>query len=566
MALGVALLRLAMLLLNIYETMKVLKLPRPSARNSGQPTVRALSLRKRNMKGCLAVWIVWCCFMLYERMVERVVSLFIPFYDEFKSLVLLFLIFTRARGAEPIYLHIIRPLLKPYTSTVDALFDITRMFGDIVFVLSTYPFQVVSAWWHEILARFQTPIEDEAPGGLYAEVQQALNSISSCHPPSRRRSSGLPQDNDFAAMTAAQNAIHRPRVSAEGPDPGTRHEIWHPPRSAYQDEDDPTPNVESDESRRAREQADEWRQYPPFPSAYPATPLPAPSTLPSIAPRRFSPIAEDPPELERDFGASLPSLVEPLNRGSFGGASDKASTLRVRTRNGNSALTAAPDSTDEGEDEDEGEEEEEDDFDVTLQTPGPSDVLLTAPMTRSRAKSSSAEPRGEPILPSLLSRLTTDTSVSSASSSASGVGRKRPGDLVASGPVPRGRAAAHIPLLPLEDDSSAGGSSASVSSTSATDDDDDDEDEEGETGLSTSELASPLMRRGRVGAKTRSQPPPRRVQPRRGTRERELPAVAPPPPRRAEPATSSRRRAAVAEPEGPSVAPRPARRVPAKPK
>src|ERR1700712_4449659 len=105
MALIVPILRLMMLLLNIYDTFKVLKLPRPSARNSGQRTVRALSQRKRNMKGCLAVWIVWvrlsarprnvhtltyqqCCFMIYERMVEGIVSLFIPFYDEVKSLVL----------------------------------------------------------------------------------------------------------------------------------------------------------------------------------------------------------------------------------------------------------------------------------------------------------------------------------------------------------------------------------------------------------------------------------------------------------------------------------------------
>ncbi|KAJ7129151.1 hypothetical protein C8R44DRAFT_541225, partial [Mycena epipterygia] len=148
MALGVAILRLVMLLLNIYETLKVLKHPRRSARNSGQPTIRALSQRKRSMKGCLAVWIVWCCFMTYERMAEGIVSLFIPFYDEVKSLVLLFLILTRARGAEPIYLHVIRPLLKPYTSTVDAVFDVARMFGDIIFLLSTYPFHIVSTWWH----------------------------------------------------------------------------------------------------------------------------------------------------------------------------------------------------------------------------------------------------------------------------------------------------------------------------------------------------------------------------------------------------------------------------------
>ena len=69
------------------------------------------------MKGCLAVWIVWvssfhdnlsivptdfkqAALALYERMVEDFLSFFIPFYDELKSLVLLFLIVTRARVSQ----------------------------------------------------------------------------------------------------------------------------------------------------------------------------------------------------------------------------------------------------------------------------------------------------------------------------------------------------------------------------------------------------------------------------------------------------------------------------------
>ena len=38
-----------------------------------------------------------CCFMTYERLVEAIVSLFVPFYDEFKGIAILFLILTRAR-------------------------------------------------------------------------------------------------------------------------------------------------------------------------------------------------------------------------------------------------------------------------------------------------------------------------------------------------------------------------------------------------------------------------------------------------------------------------------------
>lgn len=44
---------------NLYYSFKTLKPPPPSSRNNGQPSVRAVSQRKRDMKGCLTIWIVW---------------------------------------------------------------------------------------------------------------------------------------------------------------------------------------------------------------------------------------------------------------------------------------------------------------------------------------------------------------------------------------------------------------------------------------------------------------------------------------------------------------------------
>ena len=58
----VPILRLAYLFLNIYDTYKVLKPPAPSARNGGQPSPRAVTQRKRDMKGIVTVWTVWVCF------------------------------------------------------------------------------------------------------------------------------------------------------------------------------------------------------------------------------------------------------------------------------------------------------------------------------------------------------------------------------------------------------------------------------------------------------------------------------------------------------------------------
>ncbi|KAK7696181.1 hypothetical protein QCA50_000832 [Cerrena zonata] len=143
MPLIVPALRILFTFLNVFETFKTLKMPPPSSRNGGNPTVRAMSQRKRSMKGCLTVWLVWCCFMLYERTVDSIIGMFIPFYNEFKSLVILFLLLTRARSAEPIFLHVIRPLIKPYVTTLDALLYITHQAGDLVILVASIPIEFV---------------------------------------------------------------------------------------------------------------------------------------------------------------------------------------------------------------------------------------------------------------------------------------------------------------------------------------------------------------------------------------------------------------------------------------
>jgi hypothetical protein len=64
--------------------------------------------------------------MIYERMAEKVVSILIPFYNEFKSLVLLFLIFTRARVCgfplhSIFFFMLCRRVLSLFTSISSAL-------------------------------------------------------------------------------------------------------------------------------------------------------------------------------------------------------------------------------------------------------------------------------------------------------------------------------------------------------------------------------------------------------------------------------------------------------------
>jgi len=64
MAPTVPILRLVYLFFNIYDTRKVLKAPAPSARNGGVPSSKAMTQRKRDMKGVMTIWIVWVCFKI----------------------------------------------------------------------------------------------------------------------------------------------------------------------------------------------------------------------------------------------------------------------------------------------------------------------------------------------------------------------------------------------------------------------------------------------------------------------------------------------------------------------
>jgi receptor expression-enhancing protein 5/6 len=59
MGIVVLTLRCYLVFQNVFITFKTLKPPPPSSRNNGQPSVRGLTQRKRDMKGCMAIWIVW---------------------------------------------------------------------------------------------------------------------------------------------------------------------------------------------------------------------------------------------------------------------------------------------------------------------------------------------------------------------------------------------------------------------------------------------------------------------------------------------------------------------------
>ncbi|KAF8806128.1 hypothetical protein BYT27DRAFT_7141663 [Phlegmacium glaucopus] len=502
MPLFVPILRLLMLFLNIYDSYKTLKDPPSSARNGGRPSVRAVSQRKRDMKGCLAVWIVWCCLVMYERFLESIVCLFIPFYDEFKSLVLLFLILTRARGAEPIYLHLVRPLIKPYTRTLDSTLELLLMIGDFVFALSTYPLHLALRWWHKRFGVHYEPLETDTQGGSSDDVgtselptsflasssgpqaeldarqpeaatvqlppkvvsetlpidqqQQLSNSArpynsgprfpntthnrnpeasSSTHPkketrrqrtvPSSQKDSKVATGNN-SSPTNMESAPLRERRRGEA---SSRPQIWYPPRSSYVDDgedqadltirpsDPSVPLRGSQEVTIAHEQQqlDEWRQYPPFPSAYPPTPLVVTSRLAAASIVRSStiypPIEEERPQ--QDFPKSLLPPREPLNPSPAGDLSDQSFTFGIPPYH----LTHRATTTDEADDSISTDDyEDEDEFNMTLRTPlQPLGSVRSQTVPRRLVSLAS----GSSAVPSRLSTLTTADDGSSLQSRSS---------------------------------------------------------------------------------------------------------------------------------------------------
>lgn len=262
----VPILRLLYLFLNIYDTYKVLKSPPPSARNAGQPSARAMTQRKRDMKGIMTIWIVWCCIATYEKAVDPLIIYF-PFYDEIKSIFILFFIVTRARGAEPVYLHVIRPLIKPHTQTVDTLLETTHLFGDFLVVLVSWPTQILYAWYNGLTFHFPWN---------YSVADEDLQSVSSDESrPQSRLKQRLQTHTRHRSSTNISTASAQDSV-----DGFSTNQIWYPPPPAYEEEDrsqarplpPPVPSLAPGLYPTTRS-PDEWRQYPNFPAAYPLSPV-----------------------------------------------------------------------------------------------------------------------------------------------------------------------------------------------------------------------------------------------------------------------------------------------------
>ncbi|KAF8341430.1 uncharacterized protein EI90DRAFT_2881623, partial [Cantharellus anzutake] len=145
MGLYLGLIRLAIVLSNVYWSFKSLKPPRLSRRGDA-PTARAIAARKREIKACLSVWIIWGCWIHAERVCDRSIGILIPFYEDMKAIFLSVFFLCRAAVAEPILLYFLRPLIKPYIVTIDWSLDIFTFFAGLITYLLCLPYRYVRTW------------------------------------------------------------------------------------------------------------------------------------------------------------------------------------------------------------------------------------------------------------------------------------------------------------------------------------------------------------------------------------------------------------------------------------
>ncbi|KAL5507906.1 hypothetical protein ACEPAH_5524 [Sanghuangporus vaninii] len=322
MAVIVPILRLYLLFLNVFETFKTLKPPRRSPR-TGEQTLRAVSQRKRDMKGCIAIWLVWCSCAVIEGMADTTVGLVMPFYNEIKGIIYLFQIITRARGAEPIYLHVMRPLVKPYVATLDYALELVHMLGDFITLLISIPFGFIINWWFPSASAPETssPASESESTASLPESQVERHELE--RKPARQasngngigsRTRGIRLASDSATgknSVSGPSSIARPNGIPQSKSDVTvnqKHKIWRPPANAGLDQGEynerpsnrrvvsdsatstnaastgsSTPPVsapsEFGETNMIVEEVEEWRRYPPFPSAYPTTPQVRPKAV-----------------------------------------------------------------------------------------------------------------------------------------------------------------------------------------------------------------------------------------------------------------------------------------------
>lgn len=259
------------------------------------------------------------------------------------------------------------------------------------------------------------------PNTLHSRNSEASSSTNPKKETRRQRTLPSSQKGSKVVTADSSSAVSPANVEGtrhrrEGGEASPRHQIWHPPRSSYIDDGEDQVDLtlrpsdlsvpskgSQEETFLAHEQKelDEWRQYPPFPSAYPPTPLVVTSRLAaaSIVRSNIYPALEE-ERSQQDFQKSLLPPREPLNPSPAGDSSDQSFTFGISPHLAHQATT-----TDEADDSISTDDyEDEDGFNTTLRTPlQPFGSIRSQLLPRRLASLAS----GSSAVPSRLSTLTT---------------------------------------------------------------------------------------------------------------------------------------------------------------
>lgn len=83
------------------------------------------SKRKAAVKSALTTVLIWNLFHKMEPLCDRTIAWFVPFYDSFKTLFLIWMLFTRSYGASILVYRFLSPMVRPYEPIIDAIFGLT---------------------------------------------------------------------------------------------------------------------------------------------------------------------------------------------------------------------------------------------------------------------------------------------------------------------------------------------------------------------------------------------------------------------------------------------------------
>ncbi|KAJ9477456.1 hypothetical protein PHBOTO_000996 [Pseudozyma hubeiensis] len=135
-------LKASILVLDLRDTYEALDAPKLDeiGRNERQVLVRnaedgtkQLTMRKRvgttkrkaAVKSALTTVLVWNLFHKVEPVCDRTIAWFVPFYDSLKTLLLIWMLFTRSYGASILVFRLLAPVVRPYEPIIDSIFGLS---------------------------------------------------------------------------------------------------------------------------------------------------------------------------------------------------------------------------------------------------------------------------------------------------------------------------------------------------------------------------------------------------------------------------------------------------------